>query len=78
MKGTVTMERTDSRTATVTLSLPTIGFITFIVFLILKLTNTVDWNWFWIWFPLWIPWAIYLVVCSLVVIFLTFINKRLE
>ena len=72
------MERNDSKVATVSLSLPSMGFITFIVFLILKLTNTVDWNWFWVWFPLWIPWAIYLVVCAIAVIIITFLSKRLE
>ena len=46
-----------SNKITFSLSLPTIGFIVWLVFLILKLTHTVDWNWFWIWFPLWIPYA---------------------
>ena len=45
------------------ISLNTIGFITWLVFLILKLCNqgnpNFDWlTWFWVWFPLWIPWAI--------------------
>jgi hypothetical protein len=34
-----------------------IGFVLFIVFLILKLTDTVDWSWGWIFAPLWIPFA---------------------
>ena len=45
-----------------TFSLETMGFITFLVFLILKLTNVIDWSWFWIWFPLWIPIAAGLVL----------------
>ncbi len=52
------------------LSLETMGFITFIVFLILKLTNTWDINWFWVWFPLWIPLAISAVLIVVAVIFL--------
>ena len=51
-----------------TFSLETMGFITFIVFLILKLTNVIDWDWFWIWFPLWIPIAFGLGVFVIVVI----------
>ena len=27
----------------------------FMMFLILKLTNTIDWSWWWITAPLWIP-----------------------
>ena len=33
------------------------GLLT-IVFLILKLTNTINWSWWWIFSPLWIPVAI--------------------
>ena len=39
-----------------------ICMILFIVFLILKLTNTIDWSWWWITAPLWIPVSIALVV----------------
>ena len=46
----------------------TAGFILFIVFLILKLTKVIDWNWFWIVFPLWLPFAITLVLLVIVLI----------
>lgn len=72
------MNPNDRKVALVTLSFPEIGFLTFIVFLILKLTNNVDWNWFWIWFPLWIPWALYLVASAFIVIMITIFSKRLE
>lgn len=39
----------------------------FIVFLILKLTHTIDWSWAWIFSPLWIPVAaavLYVIVLS--------------
>ena len=51
------------------LSLPTMGFIVFMVFLILKLTSVITWPWFWIWFPLWIPWAVLggIIVISILV-----------
>ena len=46
-----------------TLPLGTIGFITWIVFLVLKLCNMNNpdfaWlTWFWVWFPFWLPFAI--------------------
>ena len=41
-----------------TFSLQSMGFITWLVFLVLKLTNVVNWSWFWIWFPLWLPAAL--------------------
>ena len=31
--------------------------VLFIVFLVLKLTKTVDWSWWWVTCPLWIGWA---------------------
>lgn len=32
-------------------------FNLFLVFLVLKLTETIDWSWWWVLAPLWIPWA---------------------
>lgn len=45
---------------TYTISGPSLGvcWTLFIVFLILKLTHTVDWSWWWVSAPLWIPFAI--------------------
>jgi ABC-type polysaccharide/polyol phosphate export permease len=31
------------------------GTVLFLIFLTLKLTNTIDWSWWWIFSPLWIP-----------------------
>lgn len=45
--------------ATVSLPLGTIGFITWLVFLILKVTGSWDISWFWVWFPFWLPWALF-------------------
>lgn len=33
-------------------------YLLFIVFLILKLTKTIDWSWWWVTSPLWIPFVI--------------------
>lgn len=32
-----------------------LGTVLFIVFLVLKLTETIDWSWWWVTAPLWIP-----------------------
>lgn len=34
----------------------------FIVFLVLKLTGTIDWSWWWVTSPLWIPVAVAMIV----------------
>lgn len=47
------------------ISLPTATFITFLV---LKLTNTIDWSWWWVTAPLWIPVALVLVILVFVLI----------
>lgn len=47
-----------------------LGAILFIVFLILKLTETIDWSWWWVTAPLWIP---PLIVIGVVLIFGTII-----
>lgn len=41
------------------MSLPTLLFI---VFLVLKLTNNIDWSWWWVTSPLWIPLAVAVVI----------------
>ena len=49
-----------------------LSIILFIVFLILKLTNVIDWSWWWITSPLWIG-AILAIIA--LVIFLITANK---
>ena len=36
--------------------------LTFIVFLVLKLTNVIDWSWWWVSSPIWLPLAAAAVV----------------
>lgn len=64
----------ESTKRDVTISLNSIGFITWLVFLVLKLCNTTnpkfEWlTWFWVWFPLWAPVALDIVLL-LVVLFI--------
>lgn len=39
-----------------------LGTILFVVFLVLKLTNFIDWSWWWVTAPLWIPFSILLLL----------------
>jgi len=32
-----------------------LGTILFLIFMVLKLTNYIDWSWWWVTAPLWIP-----------------------
>ena len=46
-----------------------LGTVLFLIFLVLKLTNYIDWSWWWVTAPLWIPIAIVLGVLLLVLLF---------
>ena len=41
------------------------GFLLAIIFLILKLTHVIEWEWIWIFSPIWIPLALGLVLLLL-------------
>ena len=62
------------------LPLGTIGFITWLVFLIIKLTSNPAWlTWFWVWFPLWLPLAILwanIVIVLIVALILAAIDRQ--
>lgn len=66
------------------LPLGTIGFITWLVFLILKLCNQnnpdFEWlTWFWVWFPFWLPWAIcgaFLVLALVAALIYSALDRR--
>jgi hypothetical protein len=64
------MENTKSSGISLTMVL-------FIVFLILKLTNNIDWSWWWVTSPLWIGLAIAIAVL-LIVGLITVISKLLS
>ena len=46
-----------------------------IVFIALKLTKVIDWNWIWVLAPLWVGLAIVAVVALICLIFAFFIGK---
>ena len=43
-----------------------LAMVLFIVFLVLKLTDTIDWSWWWVTSPLWIPVLLLFVVGLLI------------
>jgi hypothetical protein len=43
--------------------------ILFLIFLVLKLTNYIDWSWWWVTSPLWISTLIMIFLIGLIVIF---------
>jgi hypothetical protein len=47
--------------------------VLFIVFLVLKLTHTIDWSWWWVTSPLWIPLVLVIVIAIVVELY---INNR--
>jgi len=40
-----------------------------LVFIVLKLTQQIDWSWWWVLSPLWLPLALVLCIALIVVIF---------
>jgi uncharacterized integral membrane protein len=57
------------------LNLPSVLFV---IFLVLKLTNTIDWSWWWVTSPLWIPLALAVVLGVVVGVGLTLFPKLLN
>lgn len=45
-----------------------LGTLLFVVFLVLKLTNTIDWSWWWVTAPLWIPLLLVILVILVIII----------
>lgn len=55
-----------------------VGFfgLLFITFLVLKLTEVVDWSWWWITAPLWAPFLALLLILIVVFIILFFVMGK--
>ena len=43
-----------------------LGTILFLIFMVLKLTNYIDWSWWWVTAPLWVPLLIILGVLAVI------------
>jgi hypothetical protein len=44
-----------------------LDMILFLIFLVLKLTDNIDWSWWWVTSPLWLP-LVFVIVFGIVVI----------
>lgn len=51
----------SNRKANVTVQFPVLFFL-FLTFLVLKLTEVIDWSWWWVTAPLWIPFALLVAI----------------
>ena len=58
----------NTRNVRISFPLVTLGFITWLVLLILKVTGVAAISWFWVWFPFWLPWAIIGAICVIMFI----------
>ena len=44
-------------------------FLLFLMFLILRLTETIDWSWWWVTAPLWVPVAFFIAILAIALVF---------
>ena len=47
-----------------------LGTILFLIFMVLKLTNYIDWSWWWVTAPLWIPILILGIIGLIAIVYL--------
>lgn len=52
-----------------------LGTVLFIVFLVLKLTNTIDWSWWWVTSPLWISAGLVIIVLLIILLIAMFVSS---
>lgn len=64
----------SDRKANVTVQFP-VFFILFLTFMVLKLTEVIDWSWWWITAPLWIPFALIVLILSVAVLGVLFFKR---
>jgi hypothetical protein len=50
-----------------------VGTVLFLIFMVLKLTNYIDWSWWWVTAPLWIP-IVIIGIVGLIAIY--YINNK--
>ena len=53
-----------------------LGTVLFLIFLVLKLTNTIDWSWWWVTAPLWIPFLIAFSLLTVLGIFVAWYESK--
>jgi uncharacterized integral membrane protein len=53
-----------------------IGMVLFLIFLVLKLTDTIDWSWWWVTAPLWIPIGLVVIILAIVGLVAVIASKK--
>ena len=74
-------EQNVAVTSRATIPFGTLCWITWLVFLILKITNVLPetFTWFWVWFPFWLPFALFgaiMIIVFIVAFFVALIDSR--
>lgn len=54
-----------------------VGFLGFLalIFIVLKLLDRIDWSWIWVLSPIWVPFILFLIIGSLILIVI-FIKEK--
>lgn len=47
-----------------------------LIFVVLKLTNNIDWSWWWVLSPIWVPLALATVIAGMIVILNASVNRK--
>jgi hypothetical protein len=53
-----------------------LGMVLFLIFLVLKLTDTIDWSWWWVTAPLWIPIGLVVIILAIVGLVAVIASKK--
>jgi len=64
----------SDRKANVTVQFPVLFFL-FLTFMVLKLTEVIDWSWWWITAPLWVPLALIALILAVAVLGVAFFKR---
>ncbi len=47
-----------------------------ILFILLKVTNSIDWSWWWVFAPLWLPFCVGVFLVVLTAVIVTVLEKK--
>lgn len=75
MKYRNQLDTMSMRNSVIKVELNGVGFVLFLVFMILKLTGVIDWSWWWITAPLWMQLA-YVIIALVAVLCMAYAKYR--
>jgi len=53
-----------------------LGTVLFLIFLVLKLTDKIDWSWWWITAPIWIPVSLGILIGGFIVFLKAIVDRH--